>query len=202
MSQIQMEHNEIIAILGRRKKGKSNYLLYLIFEFIRNNWPVILIDTEHEYDSLIKSDPLLEIFQPQGVKAEKIKQLEEQCEKAVKQESCVIAIESIDFYTSPKKDLPYWLSEIVHHGRKRRGDEKRGIGLIITARRISNCNNDPFALANHTIIFNTTWKNDLKRLKENIGDIGEEAKNLKPHYYIYYSDSFSFISDRKVPKMK
>ncbi len=167
--------------------GKSTIFIHLIKKFLAQGWKVVLYDSEHEFYDL--KHRWLRIIKPKHPPKSKeaVLEFDETCEKVLKEEQCILAVESIGAYADPFHQLAPNFWKIVHWGRKIQGDVTRGLGLIVTARRIKNMSKDIVALSDHAFIFRTQHKNDREPLIEDFSPYMEKSGELPQFSFIYWT---------------
>jgi hypothetical protein len=99
----------------------------------------------------------------------------------------ILAVESVDFYATPQQPLTPNFKKIIHWGRN------RGIGVIMTSRRIANVHKDCCALNRHWFLFHCYLPNDIKYIKGFIGKTANDLPKLQPYYFIHWSGGQSEI---------
>lgn len=186
---IDIKSNDKAMIVGFTGSGKSYLLRYLINNFINQNVKVMVYDTEREktFDDL----PIENRYRPKG---NSIEEFDWFCADVLAHRNIVFAIESIDLFSPPFKPVPPNLWKLVHWGRK------RGIGLIMTSRRIASVHKDPCSQCKHWFIFYTFLPNDVDYLRKFVGETADKAKQLKPWYFLYWTQGQAQIYS-PIPKV-
>jgi len=181
MTEIKLKHNEKTMIIGVNDMGKSVLFKHLIKKYLESNVKVLLYDSEKEY--LAFQDPNLKVYQP--TEPANVEEFDIICSQIWEKRNMVLAIESIDFYATPQQPMPPSLKKIIHWGRN------RGIGVLMTSRRIANVHKDCCALNKHWFLFHTYLPNDIKYIKSFIGKPADELKSIEPHHFIHWSGGVS-----------
>jgi len=182
------DHNEDVVLVGVKNSGKSEALKYIVAHYHRQGITVVVYDSEKEFDYPIWTlkDPLyvgsLVRYVPEYAKEpERTEEFDKVCGYIYDRRNIVFAVESIDFYTRPKKDLSENFSALVQWGRK------RGHGLILTTRRCAEVNKSAIGSGSvHWLIFRTFLPNDIKWLKSFVGDTADDLKNMQNWHFIYW----------------
>ena len=176
--EIKIKSNNRIMISGINGMGKSTLFKYLIKLFDERGIRVLVYDSEHEHHKL--NSRYITVYQPHS--PADIIEFDKISRRVWELGDIMFAIESIDFYTSPFKPLSPYFKRCLHWGRR------RGIGLMMTTRRIASVHKDVCALCNHYFLFHIYLPNDIKYLKQFIGDYAYQLKELKPYHFIYWSN--------------
>ena len=159
-------------ILGLTGAGKSTLLKWLLMKIKK---PIYIYDSEYEHRKFKEN---MVIIRPK--QTYDIYEFEVWNKYIWRQGNLVYAIENIDFFAKSYKPLPFYFAKLVGLGRK------KGIGLIMTTRRIADVHKTPCSQVKHWFLFKTFLPNDIKYLKQFIGDIANELANLDNHEFIYY----------------
>ena len=180
------EPTEDYMILGITGSGKSEFLKFLIEQYNKQGHTIIVYDAEKEHDQFSSWTPQDKLYMGQVVRYVPSKpadrmEFDEVCRWIYGRRNIIFCIESIDFYAPIRKDLTPFFKKLVHWGRK------RGHTLIMVTRRTAKVDKDACAFITHWIIFRTYISNDVKWLRETIGDDAEKAKTLQKHHYLYWS---------------
>ena len=178
---IRLKSNEKTMIVGVNDMGKSVLFLHLIKQYVDKGIEVLLYDSEKEYG--MHESPGLKIYQPQ--EPANVEEFNDICGMVWDRGRMVLAIESIDFYATPQQPMPPYLKKIIHWGRN------RGIGVIMTSRRIANVHKDCCALNKHWFLFHCYLPNDIKYIKSFIGKPADQLKKIEPHYFLHWSNGVS-----------
>jgi len=176
MTEISLKSNEKSMIIGVNDMGKSVLFRHLIKQYLDAGMNVLLYDSEKEYADFMH--PNLKIYQP--LEPANVEEFDDICGMVWERGHMIIAIESIDFYATPYQPMPKFLKKIIHWGRN------KGIGVLMTSRRIANVHKDCCALNRHWFMFNTYLPNDIKYIKSFIGKPADQLASLDPHYFIHW----------------
>lgn len=177
MSDITVSTNEKIMIVGVNNMGKSVLFKHLVKQFLKEGSKVILYDSEKEYSDF--QHPNLVVYQPEM--PSDIPEFEEICRRTWEKGNMILAIESVDFYAPPQQPLSPYFKRCIHWGRN------RGIGVLMTSRRIASVHKDACGLCRHWFLFHCYLPNDIKYIKQFIGEIAEDLAHLEPYYFIHWS---------------
>lgn len=176
---IEIKKNEVVLISGTRDMGKTKLFLHIIKKFLNKGYEVVIYDSEHEFEDL-HHEKLL-IYKP--TKPANKKEFDNVSEKIYERRNVIFAVESVDFYATPKdtelKKVPNF-KKIVHWGRK------RNIGLIMTTRRVAGVHKDCVGASRHHFMFWMFLPNDIDYLKKYVGETAEELITLERWYYIHW----------------
>jgi hypothetical protein len=179
----EIESNPVIAVFGRRGKGKSTWIANYIYENRGSNRKYFICDWLHDKafdgfhsaarfgsidDYLMVADMIendIIIFQGEIPFSDFF-------ELCYTHGNCMCVFDEIDVACSPHNN-PEWLYKILHYGRH------YNIGLIGAARRPANVTRDFTSQASYIIIFGLREKNDIKYIEDNCGkEFAEAAQNL------------------------
>jgi len=177
MTKIRLKSNEKTMVIGVNDMGKSVLFRHLIQQYLESGVKVLLYDSEKEYGNW--EDPNLKVYEPN--EPANVEEFDIVCGQIWERRQMVLAIESIDFYATPQQPMPPYLKKIIHWGRN------RGIGVLMTSRRIANVHKDCCALNKHWFMFHTYLPNDIKYIKSFIGKPADQLKSIEPHHFIHWS---------------
>lgn len=201
MSRTQVKADERIAVIGMTGSGKSVYTQHLVKSFLKNGAKMLLYDPELQYTHLIRPAnnkpapsiysnfhytkyPNLLLYQPSIV--DDREEFDKVAEWVFNTGDMVFIVESLGFFAKPQKGLTPSFKKCVHWGRG------QGIGIIWTARRPSEVHKDAFQ-CRHLFLFHTPIPNDIKYLRDIIGDDAKELKDIPFwHYYHWTSTNLTF----------
>ena len=179
-----------MMIVGVTGSGKSTLLRHILKLYNDMGIYYVLYDSQHQHDDLAKSDMELDIlkanpnanfiYQPEDV--DNIDEFEKICKYVWTRKNAIFAVENLDFYATPQKSQPQTFKKIIHLGR-----QNSNIGVIMTTRRIADVHKSPCSQVSHWFIFRTFLPNDVKYLKEFVGDTALEAMTLEPYHFIYWT---------------
>ena len=177
MSSIDLKSWHKSNIVGIGGQGKSVLFRYLVKKYLEVGVRVILYDSEKQYADF--TAPSLIVYSPQN--PGDLDEFDKVCLTAYNMGRVLLAVESIDFYASPKMNLSPALKKIVHWGRM------RGVGLLTTSRRPADVHKDICGLANNWFLFHLYIKDDIKWLKSFVGEIAESLKELPQYEFIHWT---------------
>lgn len=190
MTGINLKSNEKSMFVGVNDMGKSVLFRHLIKQYLDSGVKVLLYDSEKEYGIKYKAfeHPNFKVIQPPKV-PDDVKNIDQHlidlfdktCRQVWERGKMVIAIESIDFYSDPKRDLPPFLWRLENWGRN------RGIGVLQTSRRIASVHKDCCGLNRHWFLFHCYLPNDIKYIRSFIGKTANQLPSLEPHHFIHWS---------------
>jgi len=176
INDIKIKVQDKTLIVGVNDMGKSVLMRYLIKRFLDSGVKAFIYDSEHQHNF---THPNAQIYKPRdpGNRDE----FDGIC-KAIWESDFqgVFAIESVDFYAKPKKDLTPNFAKIIHWGR---GKYK---GVLSTSRRAANVHNDVCALNRTWFLFHTYLPNDVKWLKGFIGKVADDMSEIDPYFFIHW----------------
>lgn len=176
-------------IIGVRGSGKTYFMKALIQKHLDAGRRVILYDTEHEFSDF--KHPKLTVYSPKAPASKA--EFEQVCKWVWSHRRVVFAVESVEFFAVPSRDLEVDIpsfKQIVHWGREKEGQiqkEKKRIGLIMTARRIASVHKDPCSQAIHWFVFSTHLPNDTKYLRQFVGKVADQARKLPRYHFVYWT---------------
>lgn len=171
---MQISQNHVTMIIGTRGSGKTELLKFLLRRF--KGYRVLIYDSEHEFEDDWEGFKVYKPYEPSSQT-----EFDRICGTVWEKGNYIMAVESIDFFVKPKQPLPPNFAKLVHWGRK------RGIGLMLTSRRIASVHKDPCSQVHHWFIFYSFLPNDIRYLREFVGKIAEDCGSLKPYEFLYWS---------------
>jgi len=176
---IQIGSKEIVLICGQTQTGKSNYAKYLVKQFLLRKCKVFVYDTDKEYSKIeFPNKDLLTIYEPKTFgQDEFISVINDLYQKG----NMVVVIEEIELYVKSGWSIPDDVKKFfVAHAH-------RGLGIVMTTRRIADMHKLPAGLARHVIIFMLYLPQDVEYLAKFVGKtLAESARELPPYDFIYY----------------
>lgn len=172
-----LKSSDRVFLVGVTGSGKSHLLRSIIRTFCAQNVRVMLYDSEAEHDDL-EGFPGLTRYVPFDL--DNLEEFEEICKTVWKGGNQVFAVENLDFYAPTMKPLPPVFKRLVGLGRK------RGIGLVLTSRRIADVHKTPCSQCQHWFVFQTYLPGDVEYLTKFIGETALKAKDLRPWYFIHW----------------
>jgi len=173
---IELRPDHIVMIVGVRGQGKTELMKWLIRKFAERGHRILIYDCEYEHEF---EEENIEVYKPSD--ATNVEEFDRICKRVWNRGRMIFAIESIDFFTAPKKPLSPYFKLLVHWGRRKK------IGLIMTTRRIADVHKSPCSQAHHWFCFYTFLPNDVKYMKEFIGDSALRCAELKDYEFLYWS---------------
>lgn len=175
---IQLKSNAKSVLIGINDQGKSVLFYQLVKTYLEAGVKILLYDSELEYTAW--EHPNLKVYTPSspGNRDE----FDDVCGMVWGQRRMILAVESIDFYAETQKPLVPFFKKLIHWGRN------RGIGLLLTARRPANVHKD-VGTCQHWFLFHTYIPNDIKWLKEFVGEDAEKLISLESYYFIHWTSS-------------
>jgi len=174
---VLLKSSDRVFLVGVTGQGKSHLLKSLLRTFSAQGIKIMLYDDEAEHDDL-EGLPGLTRYVPFGIG--NLEEFEEICRTVWRGGNQVFAIENIDFYAPVRKDLLPIFAHLVGRGRK------RGIGLVLTSRRIQDVHKTPCSQCQHWFIFHTYLPGDIEYMVKFVGETALKAKDLRPWYFIHW----------------
>ncbi len=189
-----IKSNERVFICGKTRTGKT----YFAKSLIKNFKKYIIYDPDHEYSelgfvvknfkdfkqALIKNSKV--IYQPKSYGQEEFIEV---CRFIFTRLKNVMFVADEIADLAPNNSIPQEYALIIRRGGK------RGIGSIAITQRIAECHKTPIAQAEHIISFYQFLDNDVKRLKDHIGEEAEKTRELKPKYFLYFNGNEIFMKN-------
>lgn len=184
--------NVIITILGKKGSGKSTLAEEIIREYPR----VLIMDSMGEYshmkgveefwDASEAADRLIELKDEKRflIDAMIIDDVDAMSLLAVAFEipDILIVLEEASLYTSPH-ELPDEIAKILRYGRK------RGVSMIVIARRPSEISRELTAQSDVLITFRQEEPRDVEYLRARLGDAdAERAQHLAQYHVVIGGD--------------
>jgi len=176
---IQIGSKEIVLVCGQTQTGKSNYAKYLVKQFLLRKCKVFVYDTDKEYKKLSFPNPdLLTIYEPKTFGQEEFIQV---INELYKQGNIIVVLEEIELYVKAGWSIPDDIKRFfVAHAH-------RGLGIVMTTRRIADMHKLPAGLARHVIIFMLYLPQDVEYLAKFVGKtLAESSRELAPYHFLYY----------------
>lgn len=192
---IRIKSTDIAVYLGQKESGKT----YLCMKALRVCKKYIVYDGNWEYSKLGHVVHDLETLKAQYRTSQKIiyqplSSDVEDFEKVAKfvwdTGNMIFVVEEAERYIS--FSLPRYTSMIVNSGRH------RGIGLWANTRRCAYLNKTVIANSQHIFIFFTFLPQDIKYIKEFLGEQAEQVTRLKGTYKFLYYDHVRTILHNKI----
>ena len=185
---ISIQSNQIVTITGIRGSGKS----YFLDKLIKTNNRFLVYDVMHEHkiDDAIIINNLRDlqfhlhkghkriVYRPPELNEENFDWI---CEAVYRTGNRTFFVEESN-RVMPNMQISKSASQLIDLGRH------RNVGMVCVTRRIALLDKLPVSQSEHLIIFKTVLPNDIKYLKEFIGNVAEEAQVLRDHKFLYYSD--------------
>lgn len=199
MSLLNLKSNDKCMIVGMSGYGKTFLARRLRDNIERSGVKVLVYDSEHEnqYKDLVPTKERPDIrYRPKipatyetakQFKAQILREFDLTCGYVYNKGNMVLLVESIDLFCPSYLDLPPNFYKIVHWGRK------KGIGLIMTSRRVADTSKSAVSQCKHWFVFYMYIPNDIDYIKEFIGTDAEKARDLKERYYLYWTQGHSQI---------
>lgn len=190
---MNLNSSDKVMIVGFTGMGKTYLMRHLIRQFLAQKVKVIVYDSEHQHGDLAREGAL--VYTPKTTDTSEFDKL---CGVVwSKYPNSILAVESIDFYALPSDigmvRTPNF-KKLVHWGRG-----SKGIGLILTSRRIASVHKDPCSQCKHWYIFRTFLPNDVDYMKKFVGVTAKKAIDLDDFYFLYWSKGQSQICS-PIPK--
>lgn len=182
LSQISLKANDRVMIVGITGSGKSVLLRHLLKIYKEQGVKFVLYDSQHQHGDLASIENPEDknvVYQPEIV--DSVEEFEKICSLVWKRRNVVLAIENLDFYSTPQKPQSPSFKKLIHLGRM------KGIGLLMTTRRIADVHKSPCSQVKHWFIFRTFLPNDVKYLRQFVGKTADDAMTLDPYQFIYWS---------------
>ena len=184
-----IKSNEIVTITGVRGSGKS----YLLKKIISKNNCFLVYDVMHEHNiegaTIIKDLSVLGfhlgkghkklIYRPQEISTEEFDWI---CNAVYRLGNRTLFVEEANRVIQNMK-ISKGASQLVDLGRH------RNVGLVCITRRIALLDKLPVSQSEHLIVFKTILPNDIKYLKEFIGEIAETVPSLKDYNFLYHHNN-------------
>lgn len=186
--------DEDAIIIGMKGHGKSTLLKLIMKNLLNAGQRVFLYDSEKEFGNL--RHPLLQVYQPkinnlcrlsfiQKMKAGEKDRIKDEfdpiCKAIYEKGNITLIITSIERYAPVHRELSNYFGLIVNEGRK------RGIGLLVESRRPATLNKDACAQNVNWFMFTTYLPNDIKWLKEFVGELTKKLILLPKYSFIRWS---------------
>ena len=183
-----IKSNERVFICGKTRSGKT----YFARSLIRGFKKYIIYDPDLEYSEIgfvvhnlsdfkrAVSEKSKIVYQPKSYGQEEFIEV---CRFIFENLTNVLfAVDEIADL-APNNAIPQEYALIIRRGGK------RGIGSIAITQRIAECHKTPIAQAEHIISFYQFLENDVKRLKDHIGEEAEKTKELQKHHFLYFTNN-------------
>ncbi|MEM3896174.1 MAG: ATP-binding protein [Archaeoglobaceae archaeon] len=171
---MKIESDEIIVITGQQGYGKTTLAKFLIKKLLENGIDVVIIDPNDEYGEFEgEADRIV----PEGGDFSRVY---EALKKAWEKGNRALIVDEADIVFPIREQLSGVKYDIVHRGRH------RNLLRIFVVRRLANLNKDVVSQAKKIISFYQFLPNDLKYLKEFMGDYAELTKNLPKYHFIVF----------------
>lgn len=180
---IQLKPTDKISVMGNSGEGKSVLFRQIVEQLLKQGVPVVLYDSEHEFkDQAMNIYPNLRIYKPTHAnEPDNIQEFDRLCGTVYDMQNVFLAVNSIDFYTDPKRPVPMNFKKIIHWGRKRK------IGYMVDSRRPADVHKDVVALCHHWFLFHCYIDNDIKWLKKFVGRQADELRTLESYHYFHWT---------------
>jgi len=187
---IEVRAADKCAFVGVSGYGKTHLLISILNRFKAGGTRVLVYDAEHErqYDYLddkTRYRPKIPVTYDTAKKFKQqiIREFDTVCGQVFAQGNMIFVMESLDMFADKYHEMPPAFYKLIHWGKKKR------IGLMMTSRRIADCNKTALSQCKHWFVFYTYLPNDIKYLRDMIGDTAEQAKSLEERYYIYWANN-------------
>lgn len=172
-TQISLKFDDISIITGNRGEGKTELAKHILRLFQAQGYPVFIYDPLDEYRDFepcryVPKDNL------------SIDEFDEVASDIWNGKNCIFLIEEVEFYASAHK-ISLMLQRLVSLGRH------RGIGLVITTRRIADVHKLICSQAKNWFIFHSFLPNELDYMEQFIGETVYKAVSLEPYHFIYWT---------------
>ena len=177
---IRLKVSDISIIVGQRGSGKTQLAKHLAKQYLSKSIDIWIYDVNNEYLDLEIRYTISSVHRYIPKDVGDIEEFEDFIWKAWRHKRIVVLIEEADLYANPHS-IPRAFKNLVARGRHRK------IGMILITRRIASMHKYPCSQAKHFFIFRTILPNDIKYLKEFIGDKAEELPNLPDYHFLYWS---------------
>ena len=183
-----IKSNERVFICGKTGTGKSYLAKRLIQSF--NKYIIYDPDLEHSELGFVVnnisdfkkaiSEKSKVVYQPKSYE-----QLEfiEVCEFIFNNLYNVVFMVDEIADLAPNNAIPSSFSMIIRRG------SKRGIGCISITQRVAHVDKTPIAQSEHFMSFYQFLDNDIDKIKEFIGKDALKLRELKPYYFLYFSNN-------------
>lgn len=184
-------HDDIVFVCGKRRSGKSYFLAWLLGQVKR--WIMWDINWEYEQNRFSQSktvytiNGLVQAYNtgtPRIIYRPKTKTPENfniYCKTVFRMSNIVCAVEEIERYAT-SHHMEFWNKQIVDIGRH------RGIGLFCTARRTKRTNPDILFNSDHIVGFHQRRPEDIEYLVDYIGENAFKLGTLPEFHFVWYVD--------------
>jgi hypothetical protein len=186
-----------ISIFGRTGSGKTffvkNWLLphYTHYVF----WDVKHENIDIEYEVIVNTPAQLKnaltvyrkiLYQPSTSTHDDFNKI---CEIIFNNKNTVLYVDEASKISTPMK-IAYWHNVILTQGRT------YNVGIINSAQRPRFIHNSIIAESEHLFIFSLNLETDIIKIKQQIGDAGDDIRILPEHHVLYnnvkYNKSYIF----------
>jgi len=192
---IRIKQNEIITICGKRGSGKT----FLMNEIIKTTDSFLVWDALHQIKipnayitsnfndalNVLRKGSKKIIYQPHQISISEFDML---CRIIYNLGNIMLFVDEAD-RVMPSRAITKGASALIDLGRK------KVIGGVFITRRLARLDSLPISQSDHVFAFKTILPQDVKYLKEFIGEIAEQAPNLKPYHFLYYDGNSTIIHE-------
>lgn len=190
---ITIKQNDIITICGKRGSGKT-YLMKNILKAVSNFFvydPLHQISISDAYITknfndainVLRKGSKRIIYNPIQIN---ITEFDTLCRMIYSVGNIMFLVDEAD-RIMPSRAITKNASALIDLGRTSL------IGGIFVTRRLARLDSLPISQSDHVMAFKTILPQDVKYLKEFIGEIAEQAPNLKPYHFLYYDGNETII---------
>ncbi len=192
---ISIKQNEIVTICGKRGSGKT----YLMNQIIKATSNFFVYDPLHQISitgayttknfndaiNILRKGSRRIIYQPMQIS---ISEFDTICRM-------IFSIENITFFVDeadrvmPSRAITKNASALIDLGRRKL------IGGVFITRRLARLDSLPISQSDHVFAFKTILPQDVKYLKEFIGETAEQAQNLEPYHFLYYNGNEKIVHE-------
>ncbi len=192
---ISIKQNDIVTICGKRGSGKT----YLMNQIIKSADSFFVYDALHQIsisnayttknfndalNALRKGSKRI-IYKPIQIS---IAEYDALCRLIYNIGNIMLFVDEAD-RVMPSRAITRNASALIDLGRTNL------IGGVFLTRRLARLDSLPISQSDHVMAFKTILPQDVKYLKEFIGEIAEQAPNLKPYHFLYYNGDSTIIHE-------
>ena len=192
---IQIKSSDVVTITGIRGSGKSYFLkklmasnsCFLVYDVMQehnNNGGVIVNNLKDLQYHLSKGHKKI-VYRPISISTIEFDWI---CKAVYRMGNRTLIVEESNRVIESMK-ITKGTSELIDLGRH------RNVGLVCVTRRIAVLDKLPVSQSEHIIVFKTVLPNDIKYLKEFIGELAEKASELDGYKFIYHHNGNTVLHD-------